>query len=519
MLKKLILSKNSRTEKVTVNVAFSFACQLIHLIINFIARTYLIKILGEDYLGINGLFTNILTILSFAELGIGNAIIFSMYKPLAVNDISKLGSLMALYKKAYRIIGITVAAIGLGIAPFINHIIDKPPDVPENLTVIYLLFLFNTVSSYFLVYKKSIIIADQKSYIVQLITEAFCITQVILQIIILYLTHNFILYLLIQILCVISMNFISAIVADRLYPFLREKAEPLPKDESKSIFNNVKALAVYKFGTVVLAGTNNIFAAVLDGVRAVGIVSNYVMISASCDMILQSIVTAFTSSIGNHNVMSDEKKQYDIFNKTFFITAWLYGFVAVGLLVIMDKFILLWVGETLLLDKATMLAIVIGFYTNGVHYAAYVYRTTLGYFVQGQIAPIIAVVLNIILTLVLFNFIGLAGIFISTPIARMLSTGIIDPILIFKKAFHVNPLIYYVKYILFAILFIAIALLCTFCVSLITLGGWGGLILQVLSVAVIFNAVMFLIFFRTRMFKEIFASITAMIKNRGKKEA
>lgn len=502
----------SRTKNVSVNVVVALVCQVVNLIINFASRTVFIKTLGADYLGVNGLFTNVLTILSFAELGIGNAIVFSMYKPLALGDTEKLGSLMGLYKKAYRIIGIIVAAVGVCITPFLGLIIRNAPDISENLSLLYLLFLFNTVSSYFFVYKKSIIIADQKNYIVLALTEGVHIIQIVAQIVFLYLTHNFIIYLLLQIVCTIIGNIISSVIADRLYPYLKQKSAPLDKDESHNIFKNVRALAMYKFGSVILNGTDNILVSALVGVTEVGLVSNYVLLNTSCNSILSKITDAFTASVGNLNVIGDDQKKYDTFNKLFFITAWLYGFASVGLITVTTPFITSWIGTEYLLDNVTAIAIVTGFYVHGVHSVAYTYRTTLGFFVQSRYIALWSAALNIILSVVLCKWIGLAGIFIATPISRIFGVGITDPILIYKKAFRKNPIIYYIKYAGYILLFLTIGGTCSFVVNHISIAGWFGVVIQVVVVTFIFNSMMIAIFCRTSMFKSLIEHLKYVLK-------
>lgn len=165
------MKNQSRTKNVTINSLVSLLCQVLNLFLNFLTRTVFIKILGAEYLGVNGLFTNILTILSFAELGIGNAIVFNLYKPLAQNDKKKISSLMLLYKKAYTIIGLFVLGAGVLVTPFLDVIIKTKPNISENISLLYILFLLNTVVSYFFVYKKNIIIADQKNYITLIVTQ------------------------------------------------------------------------------------------------------------------------------------------------------------------------------------------------------------------------------------------------------------------------------------------------------------------------------------------------------------
>lgn len=508
----------SRTKNVSINMIVALACQAINLVLSFVSRTIFINVLGADYLGVNGLFSNVLTILSFAELGIGSAIVYSMYKPLAVGDTDKLGSLMALYKKAYRAIGIFVAVAGLCVTPFLDYIIKNKPNISENLSLLYLLFLFNTVASYFFVYKKSIIIADQKNYLVLTITEIVHVIQIVAQAVFLVLTHNFLIYLILQVGCTVLENIIAAVVANKMYPFLKQKATPLSREESKNIFKNVRALALYRFGSVILNGTDNILVSALVGVTEVGLVSNYVLLNSSCNAILTKITGAFTASIGNLNAISDDKKKYDVFNKILFISAWLYGYVSVGLLTVTKLFITTWIGNEYLLDTVTNIAIVAGFYVAGMQFATYTYRTTLGYFVQGRIAPLCAAILNILLSVLLCKWIGLAGIFIATPISRFFTNGLVDPILIYKYTFRKNPISYYIKYFAYILLFICIGIICELCVVKINIGGWLGVILDAGVVTLIFNGIMLLIFCRTKMFKELAESFMSLIRRKSKKD-
>ncbi len=506
------MKNKSRTKNVTINSVVSLLCQVLNLFLNFLTRTIFIKILGAEYLGVNGLFTNILTILSFAELGIGNAIVFNLYKPLAQNDKKKISSLMLLYKNAYTAIGIFVMGAGILVIPFLGIIIKTKPNIPENISLLYILFLLNTAVSYFFVYKKNIIIADQKNYITLIITQVNTIAKVILQTVFLLLTHNFIIYLIIQIVCTLAENMVCSILADRMYPYLRsEKAIPLSKEETKSIFADVKALAIYKFGSVILNGTDNILISTLLSVRDVGLASNYILLTNSANSVLSKIIDAFTASVGNLNTESNSKKQYDIFKKIMFISSWIYGFAAVGIFLVSKAFVITWIGQDYLLQNIVVFGICFDFYVKGVQAAPYMYRTTLGLFIQGKWAAVIAAVVNLILSVVLCQFIGIAGIFIATPISRLISTGIIDPYLIYKCTFKRNVLEYFGMFVGYLILFVIIALISDIIIGKIIIFGWVGVIIKVIVVTIIFNLLMVIIFAKTNMFKELLNSVKGIL--------
>ena len=267
-----------RTKNSIINLVVALIGQLTGIIISFFARLIFIRLLGSEYLGLNGLFTNILTILSLAELGIGSAIIFSLYKPLAQNNKSVIKSLMNLYKVTYRIIGITIIILGFIFLPFYKYLINDIPQIPY-LDLIFLMFVLNTAVSYFFSYKKSLIICDQKRYITIIYKYFYYFLLNFIQIIILLLTKNYLLYLVIQIFFTIIENISLSHKANKLYPYLKEKnIEPLNKDIKKEIKRNISAMMRHKLGGMVVNSTDNILISKFIGLTAVGIYSNYYLI-------------------------------------------------------------------------------------------------------------------------------------------------------------------------------------------------------------------------------------------------
>ena len=213
-------NNKSRTENVIRNTNVSLICQLINMALGFVSRSVFIKLLGETYLGVNGIFGNVLTILNFAELGIGTAIVYNLYAPLREHDEQKVGILVNFYKKAYLAIGIAITVAGLLMAPFIKFIISDQPDVKESIYVLYLFSLAGTVASYYNAHKKSLLGADQNQHIANIYHQAVHTLQIVLQLAFLFITRNYILYLVIQIICKITENVLVAKETDRLYPFL-----------------------------------------------------------------------------------------------------------------------------------------------------------------------------------------------------------------------------------------------------------------------------------------------------------
>ena len=506
----------SRTRNVAVNIAVSLVTQALMLVLNFVLRTIFIRTLGVDYLGVNGLFSNVLSILSFAELGIGNAIIFSLYKPLAEGNHERLCSLMQLYKKIYRIIFFVVLIIGLALIPFLDFFIKGQPNIHENLILIYLLYLFNTAISYLYIYKQSIIQADQKKYVVTTVMTVANIVKFVLQIAVLYLFHNFIVFLVIQLACTVGGNIYCSIVADKRYPYIKNTPQPLAKEDSQKIFTDVKSMAAYKFGSIILNSTDNVIISAMVNITTVGLLSNYTMLTGACNTILHSITAAFTASIGNLNAVGSEEQKYNVFNKVFLITAWIYGLAAVGLMVLSKYFITVWIGPEFVMKPIVVLALLGEFYVAGIHTLESHYRTTMGFFVKGRFAPVLAAVLNVGLSIVLCLRWGVVGVLAATSIARISTLAVVDSWIIYKDGFHRRPIIYFLKNAGYLVLFFAIALLCYKVVSYITYPGWIGVIVQIISVALIYNIVMVLVFHRSKSFKEIVQALKRLFLRKNK---
>ena len=496
--------EESRITNTMRNVKTGAIVQLINKLMAFVVRTFFIKMLNTEYLGVNGLFTNVLTILSFAELGIGTAIIFNMYKPVAENDKEKIKSLMKLYQKSYNVIGIIVFVLGLCVIPFMDIIIKDAPNIKENLIIIYLLFLFNTASSYFFTYKKSIIYAHQKQSTIDNIDSIFYIAKSILEIIFLVLTRNFIVYLIIQILGTFLENIIIAIKADKMYPYLKVRnTEKLSKEESKSIFDNVKALVVYKFGGVIMNGTDNILISSLVNVSTVGLCSNYTLIINSIKSIIFSALNGVTASVGNLNAVGEPKQKEKVFYQITFVNYIVYSFCAIAFMVLLNPFITLWLGQDYILGIAVSISLAVSFFVEGLRNPGYTYRTTLGLFKKAKSTPYIGAITNIILSILLCKLFGVAGIFMATAIAQLVSYSWIDPYLIHKYEFKTPVSKYFKKFVVYFVVFAISTGIALGLSNIIWIDGIIGFILKTLIVCIVPNIINLLVFCKTPEFKQI----------------
>ena len=488
------MKEKSRTYNSVRNIIFSLGVQLGVIILNFVSRTVFIKILGSEYLGINGLFTNVLTILSLAELGIGNAIVYSMYKPLANKDEHKISALMNFYKKVYQKIGIIVLILGIVIMPFLKYIVNTDQEI-DHLYIYYILFLTNTVVSYFFVYKSSIITADQKIYIQKLYYFIKVVVQFILQVVVLLITHNFLLYLIVQVICTIGNNIALSIKADTLYPYINNNKVELNDNERKEIYGNVNAMFIYKISGTIVSNTDNILISIMIGTIWVGYYSNYYMIISAMLTIGTLIFSSMTASIGNLNAGSDRNKQCKLYNQLNFMSFIIFGILSIGLVNLFTDFIKIWIGNEYVLDTLTMISIVINFYTQGTLNPTWTFRDTTGLFKDTKWVSIILAVLNLVLSIILGKIIGLAGILMATSISRLLTTYWFQPYMLYKKIFKTSSKGYFIKQIKYIVIVIVTAIIVHLILSFIP---QVSIIMFIIKgcISVIISMIIFFIFIR-----------------------
>ena len=326
------MKERSRTEYSLINIFTGFLGYGINTVLGFVCRIIFVRCLSADYLGVSGLFSNILTMLSLAELGISSAIIYALYKPIAEKDEKRITSLMHFYAKAYRIIGGIVAVVGLSMLPFLNIIIRDQPAIKENLYLIYLMYLANTVISYFFSYRGSLLTAMQRNYIVVGYSYVITIVQSIIQMIFLLVTHEYLSYLIIQMVGGIIYNVWISHKACKDYPYIKDKNyTPLTKRETKDLLKDVKSLAIYKVTGVLVNNTDNIVITYFNGLISVGLASNYLLFSGTLNSLVQQTFNALTGSVGNLNATATESRRYSFFKALNLANFWLYGWGAIGI--------------------------------------------------------------------------------------------------------------------------------------------------------------------------------------------
>lgn len=439
--------ENSRLKNSALNFASGFLGRVLTILLNFVVRTIFIYCLNEAYLSVNGLYSNILTVLSLAELGFGSAMVYRMYAPVAVKNYQKTAALLQFYKKIYIIIGVVIFLLGLCVIPFMDYIIKDKPDI-SGLTLYYILFLVNTSISYwFSSYKASVLYADQKEYIKTNVQNTMAILQSGLQIVLLLLFRKYLLYLLVQLVGNIFLNLYVAHLVDKRYPEIQTyQGASLSAEERVQIRKDTEALVLSRFGHVALNGTDNIIISAVVGVLWVGRLSNYTLICDSVTSVLCQITAAITGSLGNFFATEDKHAGYALFKKVEFLNFWLYGFSFIALVTLLDPFVQIWAGGRFVLGLPISIAIAINFFVAGYMNTLWVFRSTLGLFKQGKFRPILVAILNIVLSIVLGRLWGVFGVLFATFLSRAAISLWYDPLILHRYGFEVSCKPFFARY-------------------------------------------------------------------------
>lgn len=465
----------NRVQKSAKNVFWGLITYCITLILTFVNRTVFIQFLKVEYLGCNGLFGNILSMLSLAELGIGAAIVYSLYKPLAEDDIKSVQAYMNTYKNAYWLIAGIIAVVGLCLVPVLPYIVDQDMEIGYGeLRIIYTLFLLNTVLSYFFAYKRSLLSAAQYEYINSLNNTVFAILRNLLQVVLLFFTRSYYVYLGVTIVCTLISNYVISRKCDQIFPYLKKNNEKLDKPRKKQLYKYVLAQSSHKVGGIVVSGTDNLLVTtmVTNGLYMVGLYSNYVMVISSIRGVISIIFSSLTGSIGNLNTENDIGKRKKVFDDIFFATHILYSFSAICIFCLIQDFITLWLGESYTLNLAIVLVVLLNYVIGGLRTPCQIYNTTLGLFWNDRFKPWIEAAINLIASIVLIKFFGMVGVFLGTLVSTLATSLWIEPYLLYKHGFKMKLIKYFAVYLKYCIQFVFVGLIAYYISKIIPCESW-----------------------------------------------
>lgn len=423
-----------RFHKSIKNLIVSWVGQLLYIIINLYVRKVFTARLGLDVLGISGLFSNIISILSFTELGIASAMCYSLYKPLAEQDTGCIQSIMYLFKLVYKCIGIVVLVLGIGLVPVL-HLLVKELGNYENIYIYYIFYVVNSAVSYFYIYKATLIEANQDRYIKILIHYVCVCMMGIVQIVFLLVIPNYFFFLVLQINFTVLENICISREADKMFPYLKNKKNNLPEKKIlKEIKHNIIGTALNKF--TILNATDNILISRYVGLGITGIFSNYTYITSGIGQILVQVYGAVQAGIGNLNVLEDSGKVQKTYRELMFDGHFMYSFSFVIILNCISDFVYFWFGESTILDILVVYLHLLNFYIAGIRTANITFLNAMGLYWRGKYRGILEGMLNLVISIVLGSRIGLSGIIIGTFISEICVGVIMEPYILCKYGFR-----------------------------------------------------------------------------------
>lgn len=470
-------------------------------IFSFIVRTFFIRILGEECLGLDGLFTNILSLLSLAELGFSTAISFSLYKPLANHDTSKITALMMYFKRIYYRIAFIVLTLGIILMVFLNSIIGNI-DINYNIYIIYIIYLISAVSSYFISYTSILIEADQKNYLLTKIRFLFDLITYGMQLVVLLIFRDFILYILIQFITRLIQRIVTNSFIVKKYNSIDFHCKSdINQSEKKEIKKNIVGLVYHRVGDYAVNGTDNILISTLVNISTTGFYSNYLSITSACKGILGCLTNAVTSSLGNLNATEGPKVKKNVFETINFFNYFLAGVITLGLFFCIDKFIVIWIGSKYVLPFACKLVICINLYLYCISLPIIAMKNSAGIYYIDRYIPIIQAIINLTVSIVLGIYFGLIGILLGTAISSIFTVNSLKPIVIYKHVFKSNSLSYFKSLILQVILVLSSGYLTYFLLEYIKLSSVLALIISGLVSVVLYTLLFIICFHNNKFFK------------------
>lgn len=511
------MAEKSHLHYAVLNMGVSGGSAVLKIILGFISRTIFIHILGTELLGLNGLLTSILTTLSLAEMGIGNAIVYSLYHPISTKNWAVVKSIMKLYRTIYRILACIVLVIGVSLIPFLSLIAGKPV---ENMTLYYCILLFNSVASYLLTYNRSLIIANERNYIVDTVDFLSYLATVLLQIITLFLWKNYSCYLMIQVVFTIVGNVFLTIIVRKNYSetFKNVKNSKIPDTVIIKLKRNVIGTFANKVGDVAVNGTGNILISMFINLVTVGLYSNYQLVIASVQAVMFNISNAMTSTIGNIVAINkDEEDGTKLFFKHQFMIYTMVFFASAFILGSLPYFIKLWIGGKYIMPDYVIIMMVEIFVINTLRFTCFVFLDAYGLAYEQRLKPFLEAILNLslsIILLVLFKM-GILSILISSAVTSFFVATVYEAYVVFHFGFKKSVVLFYKKYFRIIVeitLNLIMVYFATRAIKIFQLNDMILFLLSLLEVFVVTSAIYLLFNLKKVEFKQLLTQAVGRIK-------
>ena len=511
----------SRLENTGKNFAYSFLYTVLTAVTSFVSRSVFIYTVGVNYLGANSLFTNVLSMLSLTELGLSSAICFSLYAPLAKKYTDTIKSIMRFYKIAYRVIAVVITVIGMSLIPFLDNLIKNPGDI-QYISFIYMVFLYNTVTSYLFTYKTTLLSADQKGYVMTNMNMVINIVTVAIQTGALLIWKNYYIYLCLGAVINTTQWFFINRKIFKVYPYLKDKdVLPLNSKERKTIATNVKAMVFHKVGDLCINQTDNLIISSFISIAAVGKYNNYYMIINIINKFAQSIFNAATASIGNLIATESYERRYEVFKRYNFLGFWIFSWTGLCLYVLLTPFVKLWLGKEFIIDNFTIGLVMFNYYLVGMRITVGNVKMAAGLYAQDQWVPIVQSVINLIVSIIGAIKMGLAGVFLGTVVSSICIPCWYRPVIIYKYAFRKPVKEYFSRYAIYMAVTIVNVLLVMavshYIIAPLALSQIVNFFLMAVVCVILPNGIITALFHRTEEFRYLMGVVRVLFIKRFKR--
>jgi len=504
--------KIERTKNAARNIVFDGMLKLLNIIIPFFLRSIMLHYLGVEYLGLSGLFRSILSFLNLAELGVGSAMVFSMYKPIAEDDTPSICALLKLYRTFYRAIGLFIAVVGLALTPFLRSLISGDIPADMNLYILYFMNLGSTVLTYWLfAYKRSLLDAHQRTDVISKVSLITQFVEYALKLPALIIFRNYYMFLGVQLGAQVVINLLTAVRVNKMYPQYTPQGH-LPREKVMDIVRRVRDLFTSKFSAVVFNFADTLVISAFMGLTALAIYQNYFFVITALRTFIDVIIVACIAGVGNSLVTESEEKNYNDFSRITMLFGWIMGVGSAMLLCLYQPFMHIWMGEENMLTFNYVICFVIYFYTMGMNKIINMFKDAAGIWHRDRFRPLTAALVNLGLNLATVKWLGLYGVLLSSVVSIV---GVQIPWLFHNLFQEVFPRKYLWPYVRFFCGLVGVALascaaswlLC----SLLRLGVWPSLIVNACVSFLVPNLFFFILYGKNPLFRESIAQIRRVL--------
>lgn len=434
----------NRTANAKRAIVTGFIYKILSMIAPFLMRTLIIYTLGNLYLGLSSLFTSILNALNLVELGIGSALVFAMYKPVADDDKEQVNALLNVYRLAYFAIGFMVLTCGLILVPFLPNLIHGEYPAEVNITIVYLIHLASTVSDYFFLgYRRSILDAYQRADVINKVSIVMDALLYSVQVISLLKFRNYYLYVGVSVIKTIVSNIIIWFITRRIFSEIKPEGN-ISRAERNSILRKTGALVGHKIGSVVVNSVDNILISAYIGLNVVAVYNNYFYIFTALSGLFLMLTNGLTAIVGNYLLKKDQSEINGLFNEMHFFIAFGVCFCCTCLLNIYQPFINVWVGSNSLLPFSSVILFTLYFFIVKIKNVGLLFKDAAGLWEKDVLKPYFQIVIDLVIDLILLRTMGINGAIISS-IACIFFGYIFETVVVFKYCLKSSPRCYYLK--------------------------------------------------------------------------